>query len=488
MDIKKITEEASNHQKMRAQLSPSQSILEQINAIYNPVSAVNKALYGHGSAVNKALYGHGSAVNKALYGHGSAVNKALYGHGSAVNKALYNPASALNSAIYNPASALNSAIYNPASALNSAIYNPASALNSAIYNPASALSSAIYNPASALNSAIYNPASALSSALYNATIALNKPINGIDNQASILNTHINSIMPIGSALAQSILSLTKIQNFYDGMAIPLAHQQALEHQKQALLYHRQFKIPSMLDVSYPLGDIGKIIEPKTLVRRGLQEGLWTIDDEAIIEHLANNPPTESGQEEYICYYYSNNRWAKLADIVKKWAECEFISERHHILKACFKNLIFSHGENTGIEHIIIPTLIAQIDGIKQDILNIVPENIELNPNFIQDKPKKYIRKTDIDHQKICSAISELISPNDATIFYDVICRGVFQSSEQFKRQKQEGTNTANFNRHRIIHGDKISLDYGTTENVIRAFLYIDFMVKIIVKLNNKTYH
>ncbi len=320
----------------------------------------------------------------------------------------------------------------------------------------------------------------------------NAPFRRFQEQMKIANTSFRRFheqMEIANAPFQ------KFQRQMESINAPFRQLEQLiiaqtRYQRQALSRANQFRIPSITDASYLYRNVdGGIIQPKTWARDVLRKGLWTIDDESVIEYLANNLHTGTNPEEYICYYYSNNGWAKLATIVEGWAKCEAIRERYDALKEAFDIFRFTQEANINSERTTMNTLIMQIEGIRCDIADIIlpdtRKDLEIDDDFIEHE---YGVKTNLRNKITCSFISKHISHDYAITFHDVICHGVFLKTDKFEELMKKGNIPIKFNRHIMAHGYTGYSNYGTTENVIRAFLYLDFMIKIVTKLNDRTYH
>ncbi len=51
-------------------------------------------------------------------------------------------------------------------------------------------------------------------------------------------------------------------------------------------------------------------------------------------------------------------------------------------------------------------------------------------------------------------------------------------------QTAKANDIINLNQHKIQHSDSIFLDYGNEDKIVRVFLYINFMIKIITGMQN----
>lgn len=153
-------------------------------------------------------------------------------------------------------------------------------------------------------------------------------------------------------------------------------------------------------------------------------------------------------------YFEEDNWHNLDLMVKRWKTNPLLKKRFKILSDCVETLKQTGYTRINSSAVILPTLIAQIDGALSDYMEI--NNIswkryaERNIKVRQNKPRILTQKLD----------------EQAT---DVFLNILFQQS-----QTGVPLNTPfNFNRHKILHGEK--LRYGRKDYLIRAFMVLDFL-------------
>ncbi len=299
--------------------------------------------------------------------------------------------------------------------------------------------------------------------------------------SAISKANVERMLGVSAISKVGIQKLLDFPNEIQKDAVLKILEPPVDIKKIALLFADNIQIPPLHNFDSFYKNIEGIFAQEAWVRFDLKSGFWIIEDDEVITHLKENLHTRVDQEYYICDYYSKDAWGNLATIVESWAECKPIRDRHPILKDCFTALKLAQGQDINIANLVVPTLLAQIDGIRDEILDAVPDilsKIKINVEFT---PEEFIKKErKIQFSTVRSILSKLISDEYGIIFYEVICEGIFQSGYAFAREKKKGENLNNMNRNKIIHGDKILLDYGTKENLIRAFLCVDFMIKVIV--------
>lgn len=157
-------------------------------------------------------------------------------------------------------------------------------------------------------------------------------------------------------------------------------------------------------------------------------------------------------------YFSKEDYEELDNFVEKWKVNALIKDRIGILNDCILSLKY-HNKKYNCSNIIIPTLIAQIDGIR----------IEFMKNFglsFWSKDKKW--KELFINQVPDFKLEELAN--------DIFLNILFQQSQPGQPLETPFT----FSRHKIMHGEE--LNYGTIDNVIRGFLIIDFLDNLDLKV------
>ena len=148
--------------------------------------------------------------------------------------------------------------------------------------------------------------------------------------------------------------------------------------------------------------------------------------------------------------FSYKKWEIVSDIIEQLSKNKKVNpKRIIILQDCVKVLKRSSRKIAG--NVILPTLIAQIEGIWVDILGC-------------STSKK---------QKLDSAVNEMKNSHYSTPAKNLLTDVLFQYTKASLPAKSE------FCRNKILHGEEV--DYGSINNVIRAFLIIEFLDSIKTK-------
>jgi hypothetical protein len=151
-------------------------------------------------------------------------------------------------------------------------------------------------------------------------------------------------------------------------------------------------------------------------------------------------------------YFKDNEYENLRDLVGSWADKPLFKARIEIIRDCLSALTNGHDEHaTG--NVIIPTLIVQIEGLSKAYL---PDPL---PKHWRKALGRELRK----NKKEDSVIDDIVFL--AMDYFEEI---LFKSTRGKPPEKP-----ITFNRHMILHGE--SLDYGSIENIIRAFMILDFL-------------
>jgi len=154
--------------------------------------------------------------------------------------------------------------------------------------------------------------------------------------------------------------------------------------------------------------------------------------------------------------FSQNNWRCLEALSKNWKKNPLFKKRIKIIHDCIEILKTADIE-TNVANVLLPTLIAQIDGFLTDYLD------SKNISFHTYAERKSQFKEN-SSKPISSELNELANRTFLNI--------LFQRS-----QKGEPLKTPfNFNRHKIMHGE--STNYGRNGYLIRSFLIIDFLVSL----------
>jgi hypothetical protein len=158
-------------------------------------------------------------------------------------------------------------------------------------------------------------------------------------------------------------------------------------------------------------------------------------------------------------YYSSNNFEQLTVLVNNWSANSFFQPRIRLLQDCVAVMQHAQGKYNAA-NVVIPTLLAQIDGVQTDFLRT--KGIYRRRHMWVDASGARVNW----HQTF-----EHLTMDD-TVFHTgarMFLKILFQTAYHGENLKTPTT----FSRHKIIHGEYTR--YGTRVNAIRAFLILDFL-------------
>lgn len=162
-------------------------------------------------------------------------------------------------------------------------------------------------------------------------------------------------------------------------------------------------------------------------------------------------------------YFSSNNFENLEKLVDGWKTNEIFKPRIKIFRDCVSVMRNAKGKYNP-STIVLPTLIAQIDGIRREFME--QNGLSFNPKKRNVVGWKVWFKGQTSNQELLDLAND--------IFLNIL----FQKSQPGRPLETPFT----FNRHKIMHGEY--LKYGRIDNTIRAFLISDFLATLSNKGGN----
>ena len=282
---------------------------------------------------------------------------------------------------------------------------------------------------------------------------INSGITNMINQSSILKS-ISSLNTIKTyCLPNSLITVTsKIQ--------PLSNSLAMLATSTSNMTAVQSAINQFVKQQQRLVET---VERFQLINKIFDE-YYPIFDEVLINKIRLMRKKDSKSlEKCIINYYKKNKYENIVKGYKMISDKKFIQNRIHILDSCIKaitKLPRKHRYN-----LIIPTLTAQITGLMEDCVKLVPKDYQKsNPDL---KGRKLLLDYANNNFKYmyCVALQNIIEKT--------FCR-----TDTFKQLPSEEQEKYNKIRPGILHGDTCCLDYGTEKNLILSWLELFLLVKI----------
>lgn len=229
------------------------------------------------------------------------------------------------------------------------------------------------------------------------------------------------------------------------------------------------------------------LSPDVRMHYMLKSRYWVVMDEAVIQALCElDNSNEDAREAFLIKHFTQNGWAAVAEKMELWGAHPFMAERMPILRDTLQTIKKLEQQDADINpfNVALPTLLAQMDGLRKELIQSIPEQARRKAKLEMQQagPKK--KKID-QNELLANCISELIDAFTAFILADVILEGVFKHGRDMEPDdEQDPEYEFNILRNGILHGDKNFLDYGTRENTVRVFLYLDFLIQIIAEVTH----
>jgi len=163
-------------------------------------------------------------------------------------------------------------------------------------------------------------------------------------------------------------------------------------------------------------------------------------------------------------YFSSGDFTNLSTLVDRWEKIAIFKPRMKIFRDCVSALINAKG-NSNPSNFVLPTLIAQIDGIQTEFMK--QNGLSFDP-----KARKWKDKKGIPINQKAWFKSQTSNQRWLDLANDIFLNILFQKSLPGEPLETPFT----FNRHKIMHGEY--LKYGRIDNTIRAFLILDFLAAL----------
>lgn len=201
---------------------------------------------------------------------------------------------------------------------------------------------------------------------------------------------------------------------------------------------------------------------------------WPITNPILIKHLSS--VTENQIEQTIVYFYSQENYFQIQQMVSDWKDFNFLACRMPIFNSCL-NILLSDTSGEDRYNVIIPTLMAQLTGLKESLYDYIPPkektNIEKDLRRDLKNPKNKVGDNAILSQFLYE--KHLIPGYILLELNEIIFDRAFARKDKVSKLDIEKYNKF---RNKILHGDPKFLNYGTEANMIRTWLEIDFLIKV----------
>lgn len=176
-------------------------------------------------------------------------------------------------------------------------------------------------------------------------------------------------------------------------------------------------------------------------------------------------------------FFCNKDYQELETMVRSWKRNKYFKPRQKIFLDCVEILkVLKTRKTINPSTIILPVLIAQIDGITLEYAK--SEGLIMNRTKLEKKNgEKINNKFEWIWELPCRNIIDI---NALIILQEFLFSKAFPSGQKNPEKNSEiPANKAKlrpffrFNRHKIMHGEDYR--YGNIDNVLRVFLILDFL-------------
>jgi len=135
--------------------------------------------------------------------------------------------------------------------------------------------------------------------------------------------------------------------------------------------------------------------------------------------------------------------------------------RYKIIDNCLQ-ILKKSANDINPSYLIVPTLVAQIEGIEHELM--LKENLNPVGGRWFDSEENSVNRS----QFYAAQDIDIILDSARSILLEVLYQSAYPGSSL--------NSPINFNRHKIAHGEL--LNYGTKYNIIRSFLLLDFLIRL----------
>lgn len=166
-------------------------------------------------------------------------------------------------------------------------------------------------------------------------------------------------------------------------------------------------------------------------------------------------------------HFSLNNFKELKLLIDGWRNNRIFDPRKKIFRDCVFALE-NRKRTFNPSNIVLPTLIAQIDGILVEFMKEKGHSYDIKRRKWIDKTGKFVDKKRWFQKQTSVLQKDAMIDLSNEIFLNFLLQKAFPTHPL--------KSPFSFNRHKILHGE--NLKYGTIDNTIRAFLILDFLYMV----------
>ncbi len=169
-------------------------------------------------------------------------------------------------------------------------------------------------------------------------------------------------------------------------------------------------------------------------------------------------------------YYLDDNCSELTKLIEIWNNSPIFKRRNKIFRDCI-NIMKNSNSSTNFSNLVVPTLIAQIDGIQREFMEINNLKIDYGKvKFLDDSKYKDGKVSWEDYFRDLTNGDEILD-----VMNDIFLNVLFQKT----RPGEDYKTLIHFSRHKILHGENIR--YGRKDYTIRCFIILDFLYELCIE-------
>ena len=308
------------------------------------------------------------------------------------------------------------------------------------------------------------PQTSLAKALMQSQTSLAKALD-IAPQMRALTKALEPQTSLAKALdiAPQMRALTKALEPQTSLAKAIQSQMKVISQSVRLIHPLSEHIQKQIIQSYQF--YKNKIKPEVL--EILKKYNWTISPSLpmpLVLQLAKLNRIDKGKYRAInnlfVDFFSTNNWEQLEIFTQEWENYPRFRQRVPIIRDCI-NVLKSADNRTNAVNVVLPTLIAQIEGIWMDYLS--------EHGISRDELAKFSYR---DKKNKLQEAMDITNPFDIQTS-EILLGILFYTNNQNSPAPRR---ILGFNRNKILHGE--SKKYGRKDYLIKVFLLMDFLLRL----------
>lgn len=191
---------------------------------------------------------------------------------------------------------------------------------------------------------------------------------------------------------------------------------------------------------------------------------------ALLEESFHSLPQE-GVDALFIDFFTQDGCCELQGMVSSWEDSYYLKGRLGIIKDCLAVVRHFYDSKVNAANVVIPTLIAQIDGTIHDIVTDLG---------LERQGTRYVRKVDNGELINVNRYKEFKRTVGLFDMYGIEYLHLVLFAKDGMTEDERENNAvlkikplATLNRHSALHGE--DTEYGTIDNLVKMMLLLDFL-------------